>query len=256
MPPLDLQRRTLLITRPLPEAEETARLVTAANGAPLLAPALTIQPPRDPGPFLEALHHPERFDAILLTSANGARALIDHWRQPMMPPPLFAVGKKTATLLEKQGWPVIIPPRAAGGERLAATIRQQHPRFNRFLFPRAEIGRAELIEHLRRAGKSVTVVSAYRAETIKRLPAAILDRLAAGRIDAIPFFSGRSASAFLAALPESGREWLKKPLLVAISPVTGQTLREHGLKADLTATKANAEGILRVLSDHWRTDRP
>ena len=252
----DLQGRTILVTRPLPEAESTARLIASANGQPLLAPCLSIHPPRDAGPLRDALDDATAYDAILITSANGARALVDAWSRTAPPPPLFAVGGKTARILEKKGWKTTVPEQAGDSGQLARTILEAADSGRRFLFMRAETGREELIHALREAGKRVDVVDAYRAEQAASLPGPVRAALAAGRVDAITFFSGRTATAFLDALPGEGRAWLDRPLLVTISPVTSLVLEQRGVRVDLTARTASSEGVIETLSNHWHPPAP
>lgn len=84
----------LLILRPQPGAEETAARARALGLEPVLAPLFKIE--RVAGPPVE----PERYDAILLTSANGAR---------FAPPgaaalPCFAVGERTAAAARAAGF--------------------------------------------------------------------------------------------------------------------------------------------------------
>ncbi len=257
---LNLQGRTLLITRPEPEAEATARQVSACHGLPLLAPAMTIEPPADPCPLQRALQRASRqpfpYRAILITSINAARAVRHLLPAEATLPPFFAVGKQSAALLQQAGWQVIVPAQAAGGATLAETICQwaaEHPDPCRsFLFPQAAIGRDELISGLSQAGEAVERVEAYRAEPVTTLPAAVQQALAEEKVDAILLFSSRSAQAFLAALPEGSEHWLRRPLLVAISPLTAQSVQEAGWPVQIVAREATTESMLAGLQSYWQ----
>ncbi|MBF0096836.1 MAG: uroporphyrinogen-III synthase [Magnetococcales bacterium] len=254
---LHLQNRTILITRPEPEATNTARLVQACHGRPLLAPALTIQPPTDPLPLQQALQHcinpPHPYQAIVITSINAARAVLQQLPNHANPPPFFVVGKQSATLLQQAGWPVLLPPNAAGGEALASFMQQwattSHPHV---LFPQAAIGRDELHNQLTQAGWQVERVEAYRAEPITTLPAEVQEALQQEKVDAILFFSSRSAHAFLDALPNKDISYLKRPILAVISPVTGQSVRATGLTVAVTAQEATTQSLLHGLYDYWK----
>ncbi|WP_130471116.1 uroporphyrinogen-III synthase [Candidatus Magnetaquicoccus inordinatus] len=260
---LHLQGRTLLITRPEPEAEQTARLVQECQGRALLAPALTIQPPADLRPLQQALQRcltpPHPYRAIVLTSINAARAVIQHLPDHAQPPPFFAVGKQTATLLQEKGWPILLPPQASGGEALAHYIMhwaETHPDPCRtLLFPQAAIGREELPTLLSQAGWLVERVQAYRAEPITTLPLPVQQALAQEQVDAILFFSSRSFQAFVNALPAEGKAWLQRPLLAVISPVTGQSLLEAGLSVAVTAREATTLSMLEGLQNYWQQQK-
>lgn len=255
MPEHHLQGRTLLITRPQPEADVTAQQVRALHGRPLLAPALTILPPHDGRSLKQAMHALDRYQGVLITSANGARALIDAMPSSHPPPPLFAVGRKTARILEKEGWPVHVPSGAAGGERLARAVMAWRPGGAQpFLFLRAEQGREELGRLLQQAGYGVDQVVAYRAEPMVTLPAPVRHALEAGTVDATLFFSGRSAQAFVAVLSAEGDvAWLSRTTVVVISSVTEETVRKLGFREVLIASEPSSEGMLKTLCQHaWR----
>lgn len=84
----------LLILRPEPGASETAARAREMGMAPVVAPLFEIRPV-DPGPI-----DPGDYDAVLLTSANGAR---------QAPPGLtglicFAVGERTAEAARQAGF--------------------------------------------------------------------------------------------------------------------------------------------------------
>jgi uroporphyrinogen-III synthase len=84
----------LLILRPEPGASETAGRARAIGLDPVVAPLFAIiavaGPPVDPG----------RFEAVLLTSANGAR----HAPAGLTALPCFAVGESTAAAARSAGF--------------------------------------------------------------------------------------------------------------------------------------------------------
>lgn len=248
-PAIHLGGRLIVVTRPQPEASSMARLIETCHGIPLLAPAMEILPPRKPEPFLQAMAQIHEYDGVIITSVNGARAFNRALTQP--PPLLFAVGKKTTAELSKSGHAVLLPEESADGIALAQTILQRSHQGQRFLFPRAEKGRNEIIEMLRNAGREVTVVDAYRAEPTAHLPEEAVEALVHGKVDALPLFSGRSAAAFLQALPVGGVDGLKNTVLVAMSPVTAQAMVQLGLRVDLISPEPSTESILTTLCRHW-----
>lgn len=257
----NLHGRTLLITRPQPEADITARQVQLAHGIPLVEPSLTILPPKDPTPLRQALHHLENYHGIILTSINGARALVSELnpilKPKQLPPPLFSVGKKTAQLLKKQGWSVQIPEHASGGEALAEAIMdwqktEGQKTEGRFLFPRAEKGREELRERLQQSGCHVDVVTAYRTKPIRQLSTSIQTALKTGKVDAVLFFSSYSAESFISALPEQGKSWLKNVTIATISTTTAKAVMALGESVDVVASQPNSECLLSELESYWK----
>ena len=84
----------LLVLRPEPGASETAARARAMGLRPVVAPLFEIRgvegPPVDPG----------RYEAVLLTSANGAR----HAPAGLTALPCFAVGESTAAAARSAGF--------------------------------------------------------------------------------------------------------------------------------------------------------
>jgi uroporphyrinogen-III synthase len=252
---LNLQKRLILVTRPLPEGEAFCRLIESYNGKSLFAPALDIKPPLDPAPLILAVENIQDYNGIIITSANGARALLARLSIGMDLPPIFTVGKKTAVIIQNAGYKATTPSKPSGGKELAESIKSWQPGGGRLLFPRAEQGREELIEILTSSGYIIQKVDAYRADPIKTLPAQTIQALQNGEVDAITFFSGRTAKAFLKALPTQGREWLEKPAIIAISKVTEQTLKQDPITIDLIAEEATGQGVLNSLNSYWQKQK-
>lgn len=101
----------LLILRPEPGASETAARARARGLDPVVAPLFRIRPVGPPP--LE----PQRFEAVLLTSANGAR----HAPAELAALPCFAVGESTAAAARSRGFgDVRIGP--SDGEAAAAMM--------------------------------------------------------------------------------------------------------------------------------------
>lgn len=76
-------RRTI-ITRPLPDAHELARLMRTAGLEPICFPTIEIRPiPIEENPALQhALKNLARYDWVVFTSANAVYSL------PLLPSPL------------------------------------------------------------------------------------------------------------------------------------------------------------------------
>lgn len=85
---------TLLILRPEPGASETAERARAMGLEPVVAPLFAIRGVA--GPAVDA----GRFEAVLLTSANGAR----HAPAGLTVLPCFAVGERTAAAARAAGF--------------------------------------------------------------------------------------------------------------------------------------------------------
>src|SRR5690348_2420424 len=100
----------VLVTRPEPDAGETASRLTALGHAPLVAPLLKIEFVDGESLSLDDVQ------AVLATSANGVRALVR--RTERRDVPLFAVGQQTAALARALGFDSVA---SANGDAAALT---------------------------------------------------------------------------------------------------------------------------------------
>ncbi|MBF0143215.1 MAG: uroporphyrinogen-III synthase [Magnetococcales bacterium] len=252
-----LAGRHLLITRPEPEALATARMVEAVGGVAHVAPALLLAPPLDPAPLREAVGRCDRFDGVILTSANGARAFLRALPPGLSPAPIFAVGPKSAAVLTGAGLPVATPEQAGDAEVLARYLLERFGRDRHYLFLRAGEGRETLVGILTAEGVSVTLVEAYRMVAATTLDTGIRARLERGEMDAVTFFSARSAEAFLALLgPDRHRWWSPSIRVAALSPAIARGLMLHGFEGVVTAPVPAAESLLAALAATWRQALP
>ncbi|MBF0588889.1 MAG: uroporphyrinogen-III synthase [Magnetococcales bacterium] len=245
-----LTGRVILITRPQPGNDATAHRVRQLGGEALQMPVLTIHPPKNPEPLQRAMNNLDRFDGVVITSANGARALLAHPPCPMDAPTLYAVGKKSAAPLEQAGYKVMLPPHAADAEVLAKALINVPNSPRRLLILQAEIGRDNLIQHLTKAGRTVTRVVAYRAKPLETITPLVMQALEKGHLDAVLFFSSRSAESFITRLPDPAAR-LQQVTLAAISPLTARTLQRLGHPPQVIAQTPTEEALLSALIHHW-----
>jgi uroporphyrinogen-III synthase len=180
----------LLVTRPEPDAAETARRLEALGHSVTVEPLLKIvlnRPPRDlPDPA-----------GLIVTSRNGVRALLtwpqaSGWRDV----PLFAVGEATGSEARAAGFRRVT---AGGGEGAnlvpvigAALAAASGP----VIYAAARDLSGGLAEHLEEAGYDLQMVEAYRAERAESLSPEVLAALEAGAIDGALFYSRRTAETF------------------------------------------------------------
>ncbi len=182
--------RTILVTRPAPEAEATAALLAARGWTPLLAPMLRIRP--------LAADLPEDIAAIALTSGNAVPALPAR----LQGVPVFAVGDATAARARAAGFTDI---RSAGADAaaLADLIVAEAPA-GTLLLAVGE-GRGERLEQsLAARGRAVIRRAVYAADPATALPPTAADALRAGRVAAALFFSAETVRVFVRLAREAG----------------------------------------------------
>lgn len=250
----------VLITRPEDQADESAALVRAAGGEPLVSPCLRVAPPADDAPLRSALQALDRFDAVAVTSAHAAAAiagaLAERARRGAPLPLIAAVGPRTAAGLRSRGVPVDVVGAGDGSELGAALIARladrgpaSGQRGGRVLLPQAEEARDELRAALVRAGLATEVVVAYRM--VPAAPAelgSLVQAVREGAADLAPFTSPRSAQVALAALGPDAAVLLRRLRVGAIGETTAAALRAAQVRIDAVPPRPTFELLLRCLA--------
>ena len=213
----------ILITRPAADAERTAAGLRARGHDAVVAPLLTV----------EFLSNAELGDgswtAILLTSANAARAIAGHKRlDELRRIPVFAVGKQSAHALRAEGFAAVT---SADGDAddLAALIAARLEPPARLLYLAGEDRAGDLAGTLRAKNFVVDTVVVYRVVAAATLPAEAVAALA-GKLDGVLHYSRRSAQAFLAAARQTGllEAALGKPVHYCLSATVAEPLTAAG----------------------------
>ena len=182
----------LIVTRPREEAEELARQLQSRGHRVLIEPMLTIQAKADANLDLDAAA------ALLLTSANGARALARHTARRDLA--ILAVGDATAMAARQAGFTDV----AAGQGDVAALAALARRRFGPRDGVLVHVAGSAVAGDLGADGYKVRRAVLYDAATAERLSAASRAALAAGQIDGVLFFSARSAATFVKLLLRDG----------------------------------------------------
>jgi uroporphyrinogen III methyltransferase/synthase len=260
---MSLQGKRVLVTRSRKQAGALSGALQQAGAIAVELPVIAMAPPEDAGPFRSAVSAVERFDWLVLTSANGVEALFDELERQAREPAaclagvrVAAIGPTTAKALRDRGIEVEVVPEEYRGEAVAAAIIGRHDgRMNgvSVLLARAAGARDALPGLLRQAGASVEVVEAYRAlppdpEVLSRLKE-ILER---GEVHAITFTSSSTVRHTVQALGKDSSRLLHGLIVASIGPVTTETAEQHGLSVDVTASEYTIEGLVRALSEYYR----
>lgn len=244
-----LRGRAILITRPSHQSGRLASLIREAGGEPLLFPALTIEPPSDPGPARAVLERLDRCDYAIFVSSNavemGLALLTGPWPRH---PRAVAVGEGTAAALRNRGLPgVIVSQASADSEGLLALPQLAGPQGKRILIFRGQGGREQLGDELRRRGADVAYVECYRRGRPASEPFELLQRWENGALHAVTVMSGETLDNLWLMIGARGQRLLSAtPLFVPHSSIAERAAR-LGL-TELAVTPAGDEGMLRGLA--------
>jgi uroporphyrinogen III methyltransferase/synthase len=247
LPALPLAGRTVAVTRARAQASELARRLQSLGAEVVKAPTIRTQPlpgaPLDPSPY----------DLICLTSPNGVEYLFARLDDGTHPPGdaralagarVAAIGPGTARALRERGIVADIVPERFVAEALVEALAGVKAR--RALVARASEARDVLPDALRARGIEVDVVALY--ETVAEpLPPHALEQACSA--DYITFTSSSTVRFFLEAAGGLADGALSPSTrIVSIGPVTGATLREHGLEPHLEAERHDIDGVVAALT--------
>ncbi len=252
--------KRVLVPRPLAQAKSTASAIRERAAEPVVFPVIEIRDPPDPAPLARAVRELDSYDWVLLTSANGVDRLMSALRAAGRDARAFAtakigvIGPKTAAALERYGLSADLVAEEFVGEGLAKALLERGE-VRRVLVPRALVAREALPEALRRAGAHVDVVPAYETRPVPRERAAeLVERIERGGIDIALFTSSSTVTSLCELLGDRAVELLGRITVGSIGPVTSDTLREHGVRVDVTASVYTVAGLLDALEASF-TDR-
>jgi uroporphyrinogen-III synthase len=220
-------------------------------------PFIQINPPSSYGPLEQALQSIVGYDWLVLTSANGVRALFDRMARLKLAAEqltrlkLAAIGPATQAALEKRGLRVDVVPTEYVAESVVRSLRAQ-VRGKRVLLVRAKVARDVIPRELRAAGATVDVVEAYETvvpkDSARRVRAAFTDPATAPKV--VTFTSSSTVRNFVALLGgEAGRLIGNGVRLASIGPVTSATLRELGMPVHIEAREYTIPGLVQAIVD-------
>lgn len=186
----------VLVTRPQADAEETARLLVAQNIEAVIAPLIEIDD--IPGATVDLA----AVQAILVTSANGARALAR--ATPVRDVPIYAVGDASARTATECGFTDVT---SASGDvgALAALVRMKlDPLAGALVHVTGSAVAGDLGAELASFQFVVRRSQLYRSRTVDALPETARQALAEQSLDAALFYSPRTAAHFADLVTQAG----------------------------------------------------
>jgi uroporphyrinogen-III synthase len=251
-----LMGQRVLITRAREQADELEHRLVARGAIPIAFPAISFVPPTDNYAALDAaLQQLASFDWAVFTSVNG---VIHVWQrlealgldaQVFTRLRLGAIGPATAAGLTARGLSVAVIPERYVAEALLEAI--PNPVGQRFLLPRADIARDALRTGLQAAGAEVVEVPAYHTIRVDPSPDALAE-LDHG-VDLLTFTSSSTVHNFVAQVGhERAQRLAQRARIAVIGPITADTVREHGLRADIVATDYTIAGLIEAIEDACR----
>lgn len=187
----------VLVTRPQPAADQTAKRLQALGHSVTVDPMLRIAPTTTPLPA-------GPFDAVAFTSINGVKAFAVHPEGPgLIHLPAFAVGPRTAKEARVVGFSKVTDC-DGDASALAGRIAAQLPAGARVLNPAGEDRAADLQELLAAPGITLELAIIYAAAPADALSEEARAALAGGTVTAALHFSQRTVKTLIACAAAAG----------------------------------------------------
>jgi uroporphyrinogen-III synthase len=232
-----LAGRRVVITRATDQSGDLAARLRVLGAEPVEVATIAIADPADGGAGLRAAVRSAP-DWIVVTSANGARRVLDAL-EDAEPPRFAVVGPMTASVLERAGvTPALIPPRF-----VAESLVDAFPAgAGRVVVAQASSARDVVASGIRDKGWEVIAVEAYATAPVRPAP----DRIAAAKsADAILFTSASTVRSFVDA---AGVEAVP-PVVVCIGPVTAEAAMSAGLRVAAVPDEHTVPAMLVALAE-------
>ncbi len=246
-----LAGKRVLVTRPARQAEAFVRALEARGVEPVLAPTIVIVPPDDPAPAHRAIDDLATYGWVVFTSQNGVDAFFDRLAsldadaRYVGKTKIAAIGAKTAHRLRQHGVRADLVPQAFVSEEIGRALIETTRDGERILIYRAQEARDVLPAMLEEAGRTVTVVAAYK--TIFDVDPEFARKVSSA--DVLTFTSASTVRGFTELLggSDAARAAARGKLVACIGPITADAADDAGLHVDVVADVFTTEGLLDAL---------
>jgi len=228
----------LLVTRPGSDGARTAALLRARGHEVVLAPLLRIE-------SVDFELPDKAWSAVVMTSANAARAVADHPRRETITAlEVFTVGRHTAEAARAAGFRTV---HSADGDKddLADLLRAC---LGEHSAPLLYLAGEERAGDLAVGGAPIVTVVAYRAVKAERFAPAVAAALGQGALDGVLHFSARTAQAYLdCAARERLLECALAPVHFCLSQQVAQPLVAAGAAAIRIAPRPDEAAMIELI---------
>ena len=267
-----MKGKTVAVTRPREQAEETLKEIEDRGGKPYLFPTIEIHGPTNLSAvkrFFVSLQR-KRVDYVVLMSVNGVKHLLNAAETLGIRNKIIvnlqnvitiAVGPKTAEEMKKNAIRVDLIPEKYTSKSILQCFQERGIENKEIFIPRTREAPPDLAKKLREMGGRVEELYVYQSQLPRDvgLSEKFFKDLADGKIQAILFSSSLGAKNFFAMLEKivSHEELAKilntKTIVVAIGPTTANTLIEAGIRVDVTPGKHTIDEALDALVAYWNS---
>src|SRR5436190_8196843 len=227
--------KRIVITRAREQASDLKRLFEESGANVVQFPTIEIVAPESFESLDRAVN--EKWDWLIFTSVNGVEAFFGRMTRDartLAGTKIAAVGEPTSAALRRHG----IVPDLVPDKFQSISLLPHFPddmRGVRVALVRAQEGRDEVLNELRKRGADVLLAVAYRTVPVTANADELHD------VDVVTFTSASTVDNFFAAIPDATK--LNGALLASIGPTTTEAIQRHGRQPDVEASNASVQAL-------------
>ena len=251
--------KRVLVTRTRQQASALSMLLLERGAAPVELPVIAVAPLDNAATLDSALDGIGGYQWVVFTSANGVSIFFQRLAdrgldaRALGPMQVAVIGPGTAQALKSQGIRADFMPASYVAESLAEGLVPRLGPGDRVLLPRAEGGRAVLVEALQAAGVVVDEALLYRAAPAEDAAERARAVFAEG-LDAVTFASSSTVRGLVDALGGDVGP-VNQVAVACIGPVTAETARGLGVRVDAVGEEYTIPGMVEAL-EGWFAGPP
>lgn len=245
MPDLPLSGRSIVITRPIDQAQALAEMIRQAGGTPVMFPLLAITPLENEHP----LHIAQQANWAIFISTNavqhGMPVLLKRFPDKIERLRYAAIGPTTAAELGRYGiTDVLVPQQRFDSESLLEMPEMQATKGQHILIFRGIGGRELLAEQLQTRGAEVQFIECYRRINPQQNAGVLASLWQNKQLHAIVVTSSEALRNLLVLADDA--DWLRQTPLYVNHPRIGELANAHSLTAIIAEMPGDA-GMLNSL---------
>ncbi len=245
---------TVVVTRPMHQAEKLCQLIEAAGGTAVRFPVIDILPSENPQQCRTQLARLTDYDFAVFVSANAVNTTMAMLKTPQAWPatlPIAAVGKATAQAIIKKGLPIpLVAPEPFNSEALLSVPALQKLEGKRILIFRGDGGREWLRDSLCERGALVDYIECYQRAIPQTDPRPLYTAWEQAQPGSMPIVvtSNQSLQNLVSMIDKEHQPALFASPLMVISERTASLASKLGFtQTPVVATTASDDAVLAAL---------
>ena len=254
-----IENTSVLVTRPLPQADRLCELIESEGGKAIKMPLLSVEALPESDVVLEKLLSMTDFNVGIFISQNAAfhTLKILHDQCSLLKNlQVIAIGEETAGILKQAGiTDVIYPEKQSSSEQLLelGILQPENINGRKVIIFRGEGGRELLARELQKRGALVEYLEVYRRSSVHYDRNAIEDICNRQRPDCIVITSGESLQNLFDMLSSEQKDYMFSLPMIVLSKRVASMAEKLGARMSPVITRNTSDqGIVSAIKSIHR----